>query len=82
MICVKGKVTVVTLLVLTLVTLVSDASEEFSDDSEEDVDQCDGEEAVDCAKVLKSFLLTFNEIESAMLILLVDSFFLFSTMST
>ena len=81
MICVKGKVTVVTLLVLTIVTLVSDASEELSD-SEEDVDQCDGEEAIDCAKVLKSFLLTFNEIESAMLILLVDSFFLFSTMST
>jgi len=52
MICVKGKVTVVTLLVLTIVTLVSDASEEFSDDSEEDVDQCDGEEAIDCAKVL------------------------------
>ena len=81
MICVKGKVTVVTLLVLTLVTLVSDASEEFSD-SEEDVDQCDGEEAIDCAKVLKSFLLTFNEIESAMLIPLVDLFFLFPTMST
>ena len=62
MICVKGKVTVVTLLVLTLVTLVSDASEEFSD-SEEDVDQCDGEEAIDCAKVLKSFLLLLMKLK-------------------
>ena len=62
MICVKGKVTIVTLLVLTLVTLVSDASEEFSD-SEEDVDQCDGEEAIDCAKVLKSFLLLLMKLK-------------------
>jgi len=48
---VSVKVSVFALVVLTLVTFASDASDDFSE-SEEDVEECVDDEAVDCAKVL------------------------------
>ena len=47
---VSVKVSIFALVVLTLVTFASDASDDFIE-SEEDIEECVDDEAVDCAKV-------------------------------